>query len=111
LLWFPCRLPYSWPWRLRLLLCKSPRESKPRYGSMVDPGLTGRRPRPALRTGALLAFAVVAGLALGLVVDVTRLGGPDAWLAAHGRSPAYDPLGRLVRVGDRRVYLDCRGRG
>jgi pimeloyl-ACP methyl ester carboxylesterase len=60
---------------------------------------------------AMLAVAVVVGLAIGLAVDIVRLGGPDAWQAAHGRSPAYEPLGRLVQVGDRRLYLDCRGDG
>jgi pimeloyl-ACP methyl ester carboxylesterase len=67
--------------------------------------------RSRFRTVALLAVAVPVGLAIALAVDVLRLGGTDAWLAAHGRTPAYERHGRLVQVGDRRLYLDCRGSG
>jgi pimeloyl-ACP methyl ester carboxylesterase len=73
-----------------------------------------RRPRP--RRLALVAV-VVLGLALGLGIDVARVGGVDAWLAARGPAridpavPPYEALGRVIDIGGRGVYLDCRGIG
>ena len=72
-------------------------------------------PRRALhRRPRVLLAGVAAGIALGLVMSVIGAGGPEAWLA--GRAPynerpvpPYEPRGRLVAVGDRGVYLDCRG--
>jgi pimeloyl-ACP methyl ester carboxylesterase len=72
---------------------------------------TRPRGRSAVRLGVWLALAVAIGLGLGLAVDVVRLGGPEGWLAARGWSPPYESLGRLVTVGDRQLYLDCRGAG
>ena len=59
---------------------------------------------------------MVVGLALGVGVDMLRVGGLDPWLAARGPGvsasvPPYDAQGRLVDVGDVEVYLDCRGSG
>ena len=67
--------------------------------------------RGLLRTPIELLLALALGLGLALAIDVVRLGGPDAWLAAHGRSPDYVPLGKLVEVSGRSLYLDCRGSG
>lgn len=58
-----------------------------------------------------LGIALVAGVAVALAVDVARMGGTEAWLAARGFAPPYEARGRLVDVGERRLYLDCRGEG
>ena len=58
-----------------------------------------------------LAFAAIIGVALALVVDVVRAGGPTAWLAARSMAAPYVPQGRSIDVGGRSVYLDCRGEG
>lgn len=63
-----------------------------------------RRPWP-------LVAAVAFGLALGVGIDVWRSGGPGLWLAHRAGPPAYEAFGSLVDVGDRSLYLDCRGRG
>jgi pimeloyl-ACP methyl ester carboxylesterase len=75
-------------------------------------------PRPSrLRRPALLLAAAVIGVALGLGLDIARVGGLDAWFAARGLSalpldvPPYVARGRTVDVGGRAVYLDCRGSG
>jgi pimeloyl-ACP methyl ester carboxylesterase len=65
------------------------------------------RPRQVAR----LAFAVVAGLALGVGIDIVRVGGPDAWLALHRLPALYVAHGTRVDVGGRALYIDCRGRG
>jgi pimeloyl-ACP methyl ester carboxylesterase len=71
-----------------------------------------RRVRPAL-----VLAAVAIGAILGLGIDVVRVGGLDAWLAAHGpqplprEPPRYEARGRTVEVGGRAIYLDCRGSG
>jgi pimeloyl-ACP methyl ester carboxylesterase len=65
------------------------------------------RPRQVAR----LAFAVVAGLALGVGIDIVRVGGPDAWLALHRLPAIYVAQGTRVDVGGRALYIDCRGRG
>ena len=56
------------------------------------------------------------GLALGLGIDVVRVGGVEAWLAARQATvapalPPYEASGRLIDVEGRAVYLDCRGAG
>ena len=52
---------------------------------------------------------------LGVGIDVARVGGVEAWLAARGPTLSaavqYDPRGRTVAVDGRAVYLDCRGAG
>jgi pimeloyl-ACP methyl ester carboxylesterase len=68
--------------------------------------------------GALVAFAILIGLAVGVGIDVLQVGGLDAWLAARGPHsaggappPPYEARGRVVAVDGREVYLDCRGAG
>jgi pimeloyl-ACP methyl ester carboxylesterase len=56
---------------------------------------------------------------VGVLIDVVRVGGLDAWRAARGphvepdmpNVPPYVPMGRTVAVGGRDIYLDCRGSG
>lgn len=62
--------------------------------------------------------AVAIGSAIGLGVDILRVGGLEGWVAARGPHaspppppPPYEALGRLVEVDGRDVYLDCRGTG
>jgi pimeloyl-ACP methyl ester carboxylesterase len=73
--------------------------------------VTSSGSRRAGRTIGLVAFAVVAGVALGVAVDVVRTGGPSAWLARHHLAPPYEARGARIDVGVRSLYLDCRGRG
>jgi pimeloyl-ACP methyl ester carboxylesterase len=73
----------------------------------MEPAPTRRRlPRPRL-----VVLAIVAGLALALLVDVVRTGGPSAWLARHQLTPLYDARGERIDIGGRALYLDCRGEG
>lgn len=58
-----------------------------------------------------LVLAIVAGLALAIGFDVVRSGGPEPWLALRRPAPAYEARGRLVDIGGRSLYLDCRGAG
>lgn len=58
-----------------------------------------------------LAWAILAGLALALAIDVVRSGGPSTWLALRGLPAPYVSLGERVDVGGRSLYLDCRGQG
>ena len=65
-----------------------------------------------------MVTAVVIGAAVGLAIDVGRVGGLDAWLTARGPTviptydvPAYEARGRQIEVDGRSVYLDCRGSG
>lgn len=76
---------------------------------MTTPRHPGRH--PTRRLVLRLAGAVVAGLILALVLDVARAGGPAAWLARHRLPAPYVPAGRLVDIGGRSLYLDCRGEG
>lgn len=53
---------------------------------------------------------------LGGAIDVTRVGGIEAWLASRQERvlptiPPYDARGRLLEVDGRAIYLDCRGEG
>jgi len=73
---------------------------------------TPTRRRPGLRWWAVrLAAGVVIGLAVALVVDIVRLGGPERWFAAHRLPPPYVPIGRTIVVDGAETYLDCRGAG
>jgi pimeloyl-ACP methyl ester carboxylesterase len=69
------------------------------------------------RRPALVAGAVVLGIALGVGIDIARTGGLEAWQAARGPGPQSDPgppyeaRGRLIEVDGRDVYVDCRGAG
>jgi pimeloyl-ACP methyl ester carboxylesterase len=61
-------------------------------------------------------LACLVGLTIGVGLDVVRDGGPALWLVRQGLAPAVGPPayaleGRLVDVGGRRLYLDCRGGG
>ena len=66
---------------------------------------------PPRRLPRLLAIvvAVLVGLVIGVAIDVARTGGPRVWLARHGLPPPYLPAGRRVTIGERSMYLDCRG--
>lgn len=67
--------------------------------------------RPLLPSVTAVVVAVVAGVALALVIDLVRAGGPAAWLARHHLSPPYDARGERFDIGRRELYLDCRGNG
>lgn len=67
--------------------------------------------RSIARRPATLLIAVGLGLALALAIDLARAGSLEAWLARRGIIPAYEARGRIVDVGGRDVYLDCRGTG
>jgi pimeloyl-ACP methyl ester carboxylesterase len=54
---------------------------------------------------------VLAGLLIGVGADVARSGGFNTWLARHGLPPPYLPQGERYDIGDRSLYLDCRGSG
>lgn len=67
--------------------------------------------RPRLPPVLAIALAVLAGLVIGVTVDVVRTGGPRLWLARHGLPPPYLPAGQRVDIGERSLYIDCRGAG
>ena len=67
-----------------------------------------RRRLPSLTA---LVFAVVAGLALALGIDLVRAGSAAAWLARHHLAPPYESRGERLDIGRRELYLDCRGEG
>jgi pimeloyl-ACP methyl ester carboxylesterase len=67
----------------------------------------GRRLPRAL----LVAGAIAGGLAIAVVVDVARSGGPGAWLARHRVPVPYVATGQRFDLGGRSLYLDCRGTG
>ncbi len=67
--------------------------------------------RAPLPSPVALVLAVVAGVALALVIDVVRTGGPSAWLARHHMAPPYEARGQRFDIGRRELYLDCRGEG
>src|SRR5688500_15179262 len=60
---------------------------------------------------ATIVLAVLAGLLIGVGADVARSGGFNAWLARHGLPPPYLPQGERHDIGERSLYLDCRGSG
>ncbi len=69
------------------------------------------RPPRRFRRSALFLGAVAVGLLLAVAVDVARSGGPNAWLARRGLPPPYVAEGRRYDIGEREMYLDCRGGG
>ena len=69
------------------------------------------RPRRRLIRPATVVLAVLAGLLIGVGADVARSGGFNTWLARHGLPPPYLPQGERFDIGDRSLYLDCRGSG
>ena len=64
-----------------------------------------------LRLAIDAVVALVIGVALALVIDVTRGGGIETWLSVHGLGPPYEAKGQRIDIGGRKVYLDCRGSG
>jgi len=60
---------------------------------------------------ATVVLAVLAGILIGLGADVARSGGVNPWLARHGLPPPYLPQGERYDIGERSLYLDCRGSG
>ena len=73
--------------------------------------LAVRQPTTTRARIVRLALAGIVGLTLALALDVVRSGGPGVWLARHGLAAPYTAHGVSVRVGDRSLYLDCRGEG
>ena len=68
-------------------------------------------PRRRLSLALGIVLAIAAGLFLAVTVDVARTGGPAVWLARHQLTDPSPGRGRLVDIGDRSIYLDCRGSG
>jgi pimeloyl-ACP methyl ester carboxylesterase len=64
-----------------------------------------------LRQPSRLMLALVVGLVLALLIDIARVGGPEAWLARHRIVPLGVGQGERVDLGGRWLYLDCRGAG
>lgn len=64
-----------------------------------------------LRQPSRLLLALVVGLVLALLIDIARVGGPEAWLARHRLMPVALGQGDRVDLGGRSLYLDCRGTG
>ena len=73
--------------------------------------MRGGTRRSIVRRPAVLLLAAIAGLAIGLALDVAHGGGLETWLARRGVVAGYDPRGTVVDVGGRGIYLDCRGAG
>src|SRR5262245_40178068 len=73
--------------------------------------MSSRRPKRRLIRPATVLLAVAAGVLIGVGADVARSGGFNAWLARHGLPPPYLPQGERYDIGDRSLYLDCRGSG
>jgi pimeloyl-ACP methyl ester carboxylesterase len=73
--------------------------------------MSSSRPRRRLIHPATVVLAVLAGLVIGVGADVARSGGFNTWLARHGLPPPYLPHGERYDIGDRSLYLDCRGSG
>ena len=73
--------------------------------------MSTERPRRRLLRPATIVLAVLAGLAIGFGADVARSGGFGSWLARHGLPPPYLPQGQRFDIGERSLYLDCRGSG
>ena len=67
--------------------------------------------RRLLHSLTAVMVAVLAGVALALVIDLVRAGGPTAWLARHHLLPPYEAKGERFNIGRRELYLDCRGQG
>lgn len=71
-------------------------------------------PMAVLRHPARLLLIVIAGLAVAVLVDIARAGGPATWLLRH-RLPAPIVAGvgdaRRIDVGGHALAIDCRGSG
>ncbi|HUG30430.1 MAG TPA: alpha/beta hydrolase [Candidatus Limnocylindria bacterium] len=73
--------------------------------------MTGGTRRSILRRPAVPLLAAIAGLAIGVTIDVARGGGLETWLARRGMVFGYEARGTVVDIGGRGIYLDCRGAG
>jgi len=73
--------------------------------------MSSPRPQGRLVRPATVVLAVLAGLLIGIGADVARSGGFNPWLARHGLPPPYFPQGERFDIGERSLYLDCRGSG
>ena len=75
------------------------------------------RGRARARAATIVVAALLWGTVLAIGIDALRSGGFDSWLVARGirapydPGPTYVPLGRLIDVDGRSIYLDCRGSG
>ena len=67
--------------------------------------------RRRLSRPVAVGAAVAIGLALAVVIDIARSGGPGSWLTRHRLPAPYLVAGQRVDIGGRSLYLDCRGRG
>ena len=67
--------------------------------------------RRTLRTLLLAVLTALMGLSVAVVVDAFTTGGLRSWLARQGVAGPYQALGRRIDIGDRSLYLDCRGAG
>ena len=78
----------------------------------MDPVVRPRPSRARWASGlAAIGLAIVAGLLVALAIDLVRSGGPAGWLARHQLTPPYDARGDRIAIGDRSLYIDCRGEG
>ncbi len=74
--------------------------------------MTGDRAGPVCRRSlVVVVLAVVIGIGLAAAFEVARSGGIVPWLARSGVAPPIGGQGRLVDIGGRSLYLDCRGTG
>lgn len=67
-----------------------------------------------LRHPGRLLLVVLAGISVGVLVDIARAGGPAAWLLRHRLPAAISASlgeGRRVDVGGHALYIQCRGMG
>ena len=67
-----------------------------------------------LRHPARLLLVVIAGIALAVLVDIARSGGPQAWVLRHRLPAAISASvgdGRRIDVGGHALYIHCRGTG
>jgi pimeloyl-ACP methyl ester carboxylesterase len=69
------------------------------------------RPQRRFIRPATVLLAALCGLAIGFGADIVRSGGFGSWLARHGLPPPYLPQGQRYDIGERSLYLDCRGSG
>ncbi len=76
----------------------------------MDETRTRRRPGRGWWAGAI-ALSLILGIAVGVGLDLARAGSISLWLAGHGWLGPYDAAGTRVSIGERSLYLDCRGSG
>jgi len=69
------------------------------------------RPHHPRRLALEVLAALVVGLVLAVGIDIARTGSLELWLTRRGWAPPYIAQGKLVDIGGRSLYLDCRGSG